>query len=129
MSFDREVKNHPIFDKEFITEMRQKIAKGTFIARYFDQLRDGTLPEKDVKFTLGVLRAYRLHPYIPDVIQFLKTHPNNEKQTILTLEALSWFKDSNQKSLIKSYCKQILVDNTSSDEIKYQAQRTLSILN
>ena len=128
-AFDQEVKNHPIFDQEMIPLMRQKLAKGSFITKYFDQLREGTLPEKEVKFTFSILRAYRLHPYVKDVITYLEKNQSNEKLTSETIEALSWFKDSHQKSLIKTFCQQIITNEQSSAEVKYQAERTLSILN
>jgi len=127
-AFDLEIRNYPIFDQEIIPSMREKFAKGSFITKYFDQLREGTLPEKDVKFTFSILRAYRLHPYIPDVIRYLEQHQSNEKLTSNTIEALSWFKDSHHKPLIKAYCEQIIADNQFSVELKYQAERTLSIL-
>lgn len=127
-AFDLEIQNHPVFDKEIIPSVREKLAKGSFITKYFDQLREGTLPEKDVKFTFSILRAYRLHSYIPDIIRYLEEHQSNEKLTSNTIEALSWFKDSHHKPLIKAYCLQIIADNQSSADVKYQAERTLSIL-
>lgn len=127
-AFDLEIRNHPIFDQEIIPSIREKFANGSFITKYFDQLREGTLPEKDVKFTFSILRAYRLHPYLPDIIRYLEEHQSNEKLISNTIEALSWFKDSHHKPLIKAYCLQIIADNQSSAELKYQAERTLSIL-
>lgn len=123
-----ESKNHPIFDQESVSNLIEKFRKGSFITKYFDQLRDGTLPKKDVKFTLSILRAYRLHPYILDVVKFLEDNRKDEKQVITTLEALSWFKDSHQKEIIKTLCQELITDSSSSVEVKYQAKRTFNII-
>lgn len=127
-AINSESKNHPVFDETLVPTMIEKFTKGSFIVKYFDQLRDGTLPQKDVKFTLSVLRAYRLHPYIPTVVQFLKSNQDDERQVITTLEALSWFKDSHQKETIKSLCQELIADTTTSEEVKYQAKRTYNII-
>ena len=123
-----ERKNHPVYDEESVKAFIQKFEKGSFISKYFDQLRDGTLPKKDIKFTLSVLRAYRFHQYIPEILKLLKDNKQDEKLMLTTLEVLSWFKDSHQKELIKAFCQELMADSSSTNEVKYQAKRTNNII-
>ena len=123
-----QAKQHPVYDKTMINDLMEKYKKGSFITKYFDQLKEGTLPEKDVDFAISILRAYRLNQYVPDVVQYIRTQNDNQERVINGLESLSWFKTSFQKQHIIALCNDILNDPSYSEAVKYQAKRTINII-
>lgn len=119
---------HPLFDPQQLPQLITKFENGSFLNKYFDKLKDNTLPQKDLNFVISVLRAYRLHHYVPDVINLIRDQNTDEKYRQSALESLSWFKDSFQKDLIITLCHELIEQENVSSDIQYQAQRTLQII-
>lgn len=77
---------------------------------------------------ITTLRAYRYHQLIPAVLKEAKDNNNSDALRIAALEALSWFPLSYQRQTIFDTCQEIIEDNKSSEEVKYQALKTENIM-
>lgn len=127
-TIEKEQQRHPLYDQQLVARLIGKFKNGSFLHEYYDQLRNKTLPDKNLGFAISILRAYRMHQYVPDVIGFIRTSQAEEKHVVAALEALSWFKDSFQKDQIIQLCEELAGQKEWSDDVRYQAQRTFQIL-
>lgn len=127
-AIQRNTQNRTFYDSTMVSSLLTRYENGSFLLKYYELLRANTLPEKDFGFVISVLRAYRMHPYVPDVLHFIEQQITNEKHVIAALEALSWFKQSYQKKSIIQFCQQLTQRSDISEAIRQQAIRTKHIL-
>src|SRR5690606_24629582 len=67
-TIEKEQQRHPLYDQQLVARLIGKFKNGSFLHEYYDQLRNKALPDKNLCFAISILRAYRMHQYVPDVI-------------------------------------------------------------
>lgn len=112
-----------------LDQLKNEISKGSFIEKYYDTFKTKQVKEKDLNFLFTTLRAYRLHQYIPFIIEYISTQEITSKQHITILEAFSWFTNSYQKEKIIAYCKLQQSNKALTAQEQKEITRTLNILN
>ena len=90
-------------------------------------LSDTNSSEKELNSQIRMLRLYRHHSAVPQVISIIKDDSKSMDTRISALEALSWFGQSYQKDLILKMCNDLITTSTD-DVIVQQAQKTKQII-
>lgn len=122
------ITDHPITDAEkllsdynaLLVRSREKLAKE------YGSLNHSSLAQKEKRFRLRTLRAYRYHAAVDAVIGFVTDEKQDLTLRVEALEALSWFSRSYKKSQIEDLCTKLL--KSDEDRLRQQASKTLAIL-
>ncbi len=127
-TIDEVAANHPLPVNQAAEELKEKVKKESFFDKAYLNLNKPETTAKDAGFTISITRAYRLHQYVPELIQFIRSNIKDEDRVIPALEALSWFNRSVKRQDIIDLCNQILTSEQASEKLRYEAERTISIL-
>nr|WP_321414774.1 HEAT repeat domain-containing protein [uncultured Allomuricauda sp.] len=128
-SIDKVIKEHPLHSTTLIDQLRNQIERESFFDEAFKNLNLPETTAKDAKFAISIMRAYRFHQYVPQVVTFIQANLQHEELVVPALEALSWFPKSRKKSIIIDLCQRLMENTGLSEKITYEAKRTHAIIN
>ncbi|MBX3241561.1 MAG: hypothetical protein KIT80_11295 [Chitinophagaceae bacterium] len=126
-AIDKVTAGNLIFDKQAVEDLKEKVRKESFFDKAYLNLNKPETTVKQAAFAISIMRAYRFHQYLPEIITYIKANIDKE-ETIAATESLSWFDRSVKKEDIIGLCNEIQAAGNASDRLKYEAKRTCKIL-
>lgn len=92
-----------------------------------EEVFDSSVSDKNRISTIKGMRNYKVHQYVPRMLEYLST-PDNEKVQLAMWEGLGWYTESYRRPEIAAKAQEIMADERFSEKIRKEATRTYNRL-